>query len=87
MKKLFFTVLAMVVLLSSCGSRSNTQTNTHTHDDGSEHASHSNESSATPDQESFELKHDSTHIKKDSVKSEDHSDHEHSHENGEAHKH
>ena len=50
MKKIFFAVMAMAILFSSCGNGSNEKTNAHTHEDGTVHTNHDQSSDKTPDQ-------------------------------------
>jgi len=83
MKKLFFTALVLTFLLGSCGNRSNKNTDTHSHEDGTEHTDH--QSDTIPKQESFEVHDESDHLKKDSL--EKASKDEHKHESGKGHKH
>lgn len=87
MKNIFFTIAIFIILLSSCRNKSNRKTNTHIHDDGTEHIDHENGSVATPKQELFELEFDSLHIEKDTLNSEHETEHSHSHEGGHEHTH
>jgi len=87
MKKILFIIAALAILFSSCGTRTNENTDSHTHDDGTVHADHQNGSDTIPEQEIFEVQNDSDQLGKDTLKSADESDHEHSHENGHEHQH
>lgn len=87
MKKFFFSVLALAIFLGSCGNNSNDQTDSHTHDDGSVHNNHVNDSEVAPEQEVFEVQKDSVQLENDSLKSVDESEHSHSHDDGKEHKH
>lgn len=85
MKNIFYTIAILIILLSSCRNKSNKNSDTHVHEDGTEHVNHENNSVTTPKQESFEVEIDSLTIEKDTLKSE----HEkaHSHEDGHEHTH
>ena len=87
MNKLFFIIITLTILFSSCGNKENTKSNVHTHEDGSVHTDHDNGTVVTPKQELFEVKNDSVEIVNDTDKSEKESEHDHSHENGHEHTH
>ena len=63
----------------------NKKTDTHTHEDGSEHVNHDATPEVAPEQEVFEIESDSLTVENDSLKSEHET--EHSHEDGHGHKH
>ena len=73
MKKILFILAVTTILFSSCGSRANENTDSHTHEDGTVHSDHQNSSDTIPEQEVFEVQEES--------------DHEHSHEEGHEHQH
>lgn len=85
MKNIFLTVAVLVILLSSCGINSNKKTDTHTHEDGTEHINHDNGSVEAPEQEVFEMEKDSLSTKNDTLKSDHEKEHSHSHEDGHKH--
>lgn len=85
MKNIFFTIAICAILFSSCRNTSSKKTDTHIHDDGTEHVNHDNNTEKTPKQELFEVEIDSLTIEKDSLKSERKT--EHSHEGGHKHTH
>ncbi len=87
MKNIFFAILASAFLFSSCVNNSEKKTNIHMHDDGSEHVNHDNTFNEAPEQELFEIEHDSISAKKDTLKSEHEKEHTHAHEGGHEHKH
>ncbi len=87
MKNIFFTIAMSAILLSSCGNDTNKKTDMHTHEDGSEHVNHDNAFNEAPEQELFEIEHDSISAKKDTLKSDAKKEHSHSHEGGHEHKH
>jgi len=88
MKKIFFAIVASAFLFSSCGNSADKKTNTHTHEDGSEHINHDNNThDEAPEQEVFELNSDPLHTEKDTMKSKHESAHSHSHEDGHEHTH
>ena len=87
MNKLFFAIIALTIIISSCGNEANTDSNVHTHDDGSLHENHDNKSNTVPEQESFDIKNDSVNLVIDTIVHEEESDHTHSHEHGTEHKH
>lgn len=87
MKNIFFTVAIIVILLSSCRNKSNNKSDTHVHDDGTEHVNHDNDPVNAPVQESFEVDIDSLHLEKDTLKNEHETEHSHSHEGGHEHTH
>ncbi len=86
MKKLLFVLMVLAITVSSCGSRTNEKTDTHTHDDGSQHTNHNESTDEAPKQELIEI-HDSVQSEKDTLINKHESDHEHSHETGKEHKH
>lgn len=85
MKNLFFTLFlyALVVVISSCGGNktNDDHSGAHTHADGTEHqdGDHETEEHVAPEQESFEVKVDSseTHDHDHDHKGDDDHDHEH----------
>lgn len=85
MKNIFLTIAIIAILFSSCRNNSSKKTDTHIHDDGTEHVNHDNSTEKMPKQELFEVKVDSLTFKKDSLKSEHET--EHSHDGGHKHKH
>jgi hypothetical protein len=87
MKKLFFTVAVVIILLSSCRNKANKKPDTHVHDDGTEHVNHDNDTIKAPAQESFEVDIDSLQVEKDTLKNEHEGEHSHSHEDGHEHTH
>lgn len=89
MKNIFVAIAmaAFAILFSSCGNNPDKKTNTHTHDDGSEHINHDNSHEALPEQEVFELESDSLPVKKDTLNIEHQEEHTHSHEDGHEHSH
>ncbi|KAF0129220.1 MAG: hypothetical protein FD155_2709 [Bacteroidetes bacterium] len=85
MKHIIFTLAIFAILLSSCRNNSSKTTDTHMHDDGKEHVNHDNKEEKTPQQELFEVEIDSLTTKKDSLNSDQET--EHSHDDGHKHKH
>lgn len=85
MKNILYTIAILLIILSSCVNKSNKNTDTHIHEDGTEHVNHESGSVTTPKQESFEVEIDSLTIIKDTLKSEHET--EHSHEDGHEHTH
>lgn len=85
MKNIFFTIAIFAILLGSCPNKSPKQTDTHIHDDGTEHINHDNSEEVMPKQELFEVEIDSLTIKKDSLNSDPET--EHSHDGVHKHKH
>ena len=75
------------ILLSSCGNDSNKKTDMHTHEDGSEHVNHGNTFNGAPEQELFDVEHDSISAKKDTLKCEHEKEHTHAHGGGHEHRH
>lgn len=84
MKDIFLLMALSAILFSSCGNKSSKNTDSHTHEDGTEHVNHDN-SEISPKQELFEVEIDSITVEKDSLKSEQKT--EHSHDGGHKHKH
>lgn len=87
MKNIFFAIVASAILFSSCGNNSEKKTNTHMHDDGSEHVHHDAAPDVAPEQEVFELESDSLTVKNDTIKCEAKKEHSHSLEGGHEHAH
>lgn len=85
MKNTFLIITILFIFLSSCGINSTKKTDSHTHDDGTEHINHDNSSVTAPKQELFEIDNDSLSIDKDTLKSEHDNEHSHSHEDGHKH--
>lgn len=85
MKNIFLTIAIFAILLSSCRNNAPKQTDTHIHDDGTEHINHDNSEEKMPEQELFEVEIDSLTIKKDSLNRDKET--EHSHDGGHTHKH
>lgn len=85
MKNILFAIAIFAISLSSCGNKSTKETGTHTHDDGTVHENHNHGSEEMPEQELFEVQIDSLSNEKDSLKSEDKT--EHSHDGGHKHTH
>ena len=85
MKNIFFTIAIFAILLGSCRNNSAKKTDTHIHDDGTEHINHDNNEEKMPEQELFEVEIDSLTIKKDSLNSDQET--EHSHDGVHKHKH
>jgi len=85
MKNIIFIVAIFSILFSSCRNNSIKKSDTHIHDDGTEHINHDNGAGMMPEQELFEVEIDSITIDKDSLIS----DHEkvHSHDGGQKHEH
>ena len=86
MKYILFTIVVSTILLSSCGHNSNKKTDTHIHEDGTEHISHDNASDVALEQEVFEVENDSAQIENHTLKGE-HKTEEHSHDGNHEHKH
>lgn len=89
MKNIFFaiTLAAFIIIFISCGNIADKKTNTHTHDDGTEHNNHNHAYEAEPEQEVFELKGDSLPTEKDTLMNEHKNEHSHTHEDGHEHTH
>lgn len=87
MKNIFFIMAISAILFTSCENNSTRKTETHKHEDGSEHVNHNNTSNVAPEQELFDIDNDSLSIKNDTLKSEHEKEHSHSHEGGHEHKH
>ena len=85
MKNIFFTIAIFAILFSSCRNKSSKQTDTHIHDDGTEHINHDISEEKMPKQELFEVEIDSLTIEKDSLNKDQET--EHSHDGGHIHKH
>jgi len=85
MKNIFLAIAIFAILLSSCRNKSTINTDTHIHEDGTEHVNHDTGLDEAPEQEVFDVEIDSLTTEKDSLKSE----HEemHSHDGGQNHKH
>jgi len=79
MKNIIYTIVISVFILFafSCGNKTNQQSETHAHEDGTIHegVTHNETSESKPEQESFEVESDSL----DTHSHDDH-DHEHSHD-------
>ena len=85
MRNIFFTIAICAILFSSCHNNSSKKTDTHLHEDGTEHINHDNSEEKMPKQELFEVEADSLTIKNDSLNSDQKM--EHSHDDGHIHKH
>lgn len=85
MKNIFYTIAILLIILSSCVNKSNKNTDSHVHEDGTEHVNHENGSVTTPQQESFEVEIDSLANINDTLKREHKT--EQSHEDGHEHTH
>ena len=85
MKNILSAIAIFAILLSSCQNNSSKQTDTHIHEDGTEHINHENSAETTPKQELFEVENDSLTIEKDSLNSK--AGKMHSHDDGHEHKH
>ena len=82
MKTIFIAAATFIFFLTSCGTDSDT--NAHTHEDGSIHADHDIDS--MPAQETFEIEQDSVQLNTDSLNSKE-DEQKHSHKDGKVHKH
>ena len=85
MKKTFLSIFLLAILVGSCGDKSSKNSNTHTHEDGTEHVNHDTTMEKAPEQEVFEVEIDSSAVEKNSLKSKQET--EHSHDGGHKHKH
>lgn len=81
MKYTFLSLAIIAIIFSACVNNSSK----HTHEDGTEHVNHKNETENIPQQESFEVTTDSVTEPTDTLKSEQKE--EHSHDNGHKHTH
>ena len=51
MKKTFLSIFLLAILVGSCGDKSSKNSNTHTHEDGTEHVNHDTTMEKAPEQE------------------------------------
>jgi hypothetical protein len=79
MKKLFYFSI-MVLFLAACGGNRSDTTNTHTHEDGTEHSQDHENEAAPSTQESFDVE------GSDTIFHDDH-DHDHNHDHDHDHDH
>lgn len=79
MKNTFLLLALVAILISSCVNKHSKNTDTHVHEDGTEHVNHDNSSEKMPQQESFEVITDSLSNGNDTIKKTLKKEHSHGH--------